>query len=526
MTRVQLLALLFGILLVFSPHIVSGDDDEYDEDDDDEGGSGDDSEKDVVVLTDKNFDDVINKSKFALVEFYAPWCGHCKALAPEYAKAATALKAYDPEIVIAKVDATAETKLGEKFEVRGYPTLKWFVDGEATEYGGGRDEESIVKWVKKKTGPAAVTVESKSDLKSIEEENSVVVVGYFEEFKGDGYDAFINAARKIEDAAFAQTTKSSVAENVGLKEAGVALVKNFEGEERSVVPLSGEITSDAISELVTAEKLPLIIPFTDKSGELIFGSGIDHQVIIVSGGAKLKESDSLLRSVAAEFKGKVIFVTSDTDGEFADPVVQFFGLDADEKKSLQVVGFYSEKNKKYSLEEEVTVESLKAFAQGLLDGTLKARFKSEPVPEDNIEDNVVVIVGKTFDEIVKDKTKDVLVEAYAPWCGHCKQLAPIYSKLGKRFSKVDSVVIAKMDATANEHGDMDVQGFPTIKFFPACDVDNDDDCEVIDYEGERTLKAMTKFLKQNARIPYELPKKKKEEGEAEEESSMGHGGEL
>ncbi len=65
---------------------------------------------------------------------------------------------------------------------------------------------------------------------------------------------------------------------------------------------------------------------------------------------------------------------------------------------------------------------------------------------------VQVVVGTNFERVVLDKSKDVLVEFYAPWCGHCKQLAPVYEELGQTFSGVDSVVIAKVDMTANEVG--------------------------------------------------------------------------
>ncbi|PNX67631.1 protein disulfide isomerase-like 1-4-like [Trifolium pratense] len=93
-------------------------------------------EKDVVVLKDNNFTDVVNKNRFVLVEFYAPWCGHCQALAPEYAAAATELKSEN--VVLAKVDATEESEVSQKFDVQGFPTILFFIDGVHKTYSGQR----------------------------------------------------------------------------------------------------------------------------------------------------------------------------------------------------------------------------------------------------------------------------------------------------------------------------------------------------------------------------------------------------
>merc|ERR1719243_258713 len=112
----------------------------------------------VIVLTDDNFDEELAKHPNILIEFYAPWCGHCKKLAPEYEAAAEVLAKNDPPLAIAKVDATENKKLAERFGIRGFPTLFWFVNGEKQEYNGGRTKDTIVSWVLKKSGPPSTKV--------------------------------------------------------------------------------------------------------------------------------------------------------------------------------------------------------------------------------------------------------------------------------------------------------------------------------------------------------------------------------
>ncbi|KAJ8447790.1 hypothetical protein Cgig2_015153 [Carnegiea gigantea] len=108
----------------------------------------------VVILSPSNFDDVVmDKSKHVLVEFYAPWCGHCKALASTYEKVATAFK-LEKDVVIANLDADKYKDLAEKYGVSGFPTLKFFPknnkDGE--DYEGGRDLDDFVSFINEKCG--------------------------------------------------------------------------------------------------------------------------------------------------------------------------------------------------------------------------------------------------------------------------------------------------------------------------------------------------------------------------------------
>jgi len=225
----------------------------------------------VVVLTPENFDTVVDGSKHVFVEFFAPWCGHCKTLAPEYEIVGESF-GKDKTVVIASVDADAHKELGSRFDVHGFPTLKFFPKGETTPvaYEGGRTAGDIINYVNGKAGT-----------------------------------------------------------NVRVKKAPSA---------------------------------------------------------------------------------------------------------------------------------------------------------------------VSVLTDANFDKIVMDGSKDVLVEFYAPWCGHCKNLAPVWEKLASAYSNEASVVIANVDAdkyrdVGERYG---VTGFPTIKFFPKANKDG------VDYNGGRDIKDFVDFMNKEA----------------------------
>lgn len=119
-------------------------------------------------VTESTFAEHVNGEKNALVEFYAPWCGHCKSLAPEWAIAGDTFQPSD-DIIIAAMDATEAPALAEHYQIQGFPTIKFFAkDGDVNapeEYDGGRQADDIVSWVNEKIGtsrkvkvaPSAVT---------------------------------------------------------------------------------------------------------------------------------------------------------------------------------------------------------------------------------------------------------------------------------------------------------------------------------------------------------------------------------
>jgi protein disulfide isomerase len=139
----------------------------------------------VLVLTEDNFDDVINHFENVLVMFYAPWCGHCKKLKPEYKAAATQLAEEGSETKIAMVDATEHKELGGRFEVQGYPTLKFFIGGTPIDYQGPRDQAGIIKWLNKKTQPSTSILSDSESFEAARSGNEVLVVFFGSEESTD-----------------------------------------------------------------------------------------------------------------------------------------------------------------------------------------------------------------------------------------------------------------------------------------------------------------------------------------------------
>ncbi|KAM9313047.1 protein disulfide-isomerase A3 [Gastrophryne carolinensis] len=475
---------------------------------------------DVLDLTDDDFEDKVHDHQMMLVEFFAPWCGHCKRLAPEYETAATKLKGTVP---LAKVDCTANSNTCNKYGVSGYPTLKIFRDGEESgSYDGPRNADGIVATMKKQAGPASVTIRSLEEFEKLTSGPDAVVIGFFRDLYSDPHNEFLKAANTLrEKYPFAHTDLNELVDKYDNNGEGIVLFRparlanKFE-ESTVAFPADEKISTHKIKKFIQDNIFGICPHLTEDNKELIQGKDLLVAYFDVDYDKNPKGSNywrNRVMKVAKQFldAGKNLNFAIANRKSFGHEVAEF-GLDAS-AGDVPVVGIRTAKGEKYVMQEEFSRDgkALERFLQDYFAGNLKRYMKSEPVPENN-DGPVKVLVAENFDEIVNDESKDVLIEFYAPWCGHCKNLEPKYKELGEKLSGDPNIVIAKMDATANDvPPNYEVRGFPTIYFSPAGNKQSPKR-----YEGGREVSDFLSYLKKEATNPPivkedEKPKKKKKE---------------
>ncbi|KAJ1180173.1 hypothetical protein NDU88_005397 [Pleurodeles waltl] len=477
------------------------------------------SASDVLELTDDNFESETKQRSLVLLEFYAPWCGHCKRLAPEYESAATRLKGV---VSLAKVDCTAHSNTCNKFGVSGYPTLKIFRDGEESgSYDGPRTADGIVSTLKKLAGPASVDLRSTEEFEKFVGDKDASVIGFFRELYGSAHSEFLKAANTLRDNyRFAHTDEEPLVKKYEPDGEGIVLFRPVhlanKFEDSSVSYAEDKISSNKIKKFIQDNIFGICPHMTEDNKDQIQGKDLLVAYYDVDYEKNQKGSNywrNRVMMVAKKFldNGHQLNFAVANRKTFGHEVSEF-GLDGSSGE-LPVVGIKTAKGEKYVMQEEFSRDgkALERFLQDYFDGNLKRYLKSEPIPESN-DGPVKVVVAENFDEIVNEESKDVLIEFYAPWCGHCKNLEPKYKELGEKLSADPNIVIAKMDATANDvPSPYEVRGFPTIFFSPAGQKQNPKK-----YEGGREISDFISYLKKEATNPPNIkeddqPKKKKKE---------------
>ncbi|KAG1752745.1 thioredoxin-like protein [Suillus paluster] len=448
---------------------------------------------DVLALTKDTFSSSVNPESLILVEFYAPWCGHCKALAPHYEEAATSLK--EKEIKLAKVDCVDQADLCQEYGVQGYPSLKVFRNGEPTDYSGARTADGIISYMVKQTLPAVSQVTA-SNLNEFQNADKIVVLAYVSSTTGAPVPEFSAAAQKNRDEyLFGITSDAEAISAAGVTPPAIVVYRNFD-EHASDYPYP--VSAATVSEIegwVKQLSIPILGEVNGETFSMYAASGKPIVYLFVEpANEKSDEVITALKPVAAKYRSEVHFVWIDATkfGEHAKAL----NLAEPKWPSLVIQNLETQSKYPYDQNKPIEADAVSTMVADYLAGTLAPKLKSQPIPESQ-DENVFTLVGDQFDEVVFDDSKDVFIEIYATWCGHCKRLKPIWDSLGDHFAGVkDQLIIAKFEGSENDlpvSAPFRVSSFPTLKFKPA------GSREFLEYNGDRELESFVAYVEEHAK---------------------------
>lgn len=354
----------------------------------------------MVVLTDKTFKSQLAPSEqITLVKFFAPWCGHCKSMAPAWVDLAKDQED-DESIMIAEVDCTTDSATCTDNGVKGYPTIKAFKGTEEIEkYAGARNIAGFKAALKKYKGSAPEP--TKAPAAKAEEKPK-------EAAKPAG-----SGAPELTEDNFASTIAT-----------GATMVKFY-------APWCGHCKSMAAGW----EELADIRKTTQP-------------------GVTIASVDCTTQNPICKEHGVKGF-----------PTILFF----QDGKNL---GKHQGARDNASLQKSI------------------AKFMNPEAAEE--EDTATAKTVEDFNKKISGKF--AFVKFYAPWCGHCKKLAPVWEELTTKFGDNASVEIIKVDCTAPEGkeicGAAGVRGYPTLNYFDG----TKDVKSGTKYSGARDLASLEKFV--------------------------------
>uniref|UniRef100_A0A669DED6 Protein disulfide-isomerase n=1 Tax=Oreochromis niloticus TaxID=8128 RepID=A0A669DED6_ORENI len=424
------------------------------------------SRRDVLELGDADFDYLATEHETMLVKFYAPWCGHCKKLAPEFEKAASRLKG---SVQLAKVDCTANSETCSRFGVSGYPTLRIFRYGkDSAPYDGPRTAEGIYETMRRQTGPDSMHLKTKDDLKAFVNNHDASIVGtrsrVFSGTDSPRLAEFLKAATLLrEQFRFAHSTNLCV-----LLFRPPRLTNAFED---SVVIFRDYLTIGSLRRFIRDHIYGLCPHMTIENRDRLRVRDLLTAYYDLDYHHNLPGSNywrNRVMKVASKYVGRGLTFSVANKKDFLLELEEDFGMGTSDGGELPFITIRTRLGHKYTMREEFTRDgaSLQRFLEDYFAGRLKRYIKSEPIPEKN-SGAVKVVVAESFDQVVNDPDKGVLIQFFSPSCPHCKKLEPVYGELADTLRSDPKIVIAKMNAVANDVPlGYDVQGFPTIYFAP------------------------------------------------------------
>ena len=440
----------------------------------------------LMVLNDSNFDLALKKYDKMMVFFTETWCVRCQNFFPKFKIVMDRFK--DKNITFAKCHITGLKNISARYNIsiRELPYVKLFIKGDVINYKEKYDEKNIIKFIIKKTESNLLELKSEENVKKFIDENELSII-YFGDNK-EQIEILNKISNKNEEILFGLVSNKEIINKFKAKQNSIVLFKNFE-EKRN--DLTENLTKENIEYFISKQSKHKIIEFSNESSQLIFGKKINSLFLLVKSKREVNLRKILI-NVINKYKGDIQIVISNMLGSLPE----FLGVKKEDLPAIILVDFKNNNINKYKFLEEINENNLLKFLENWEKNKLKLYLRSEEEPEKN-DKNVYKLVGKTFNKIVLESNKDVLVKFYIPSCGECKILNIFYEKVAERLKNNKNLIIAEIDLSVNDIENIKIKQFPTLLFWPAKNKK-----KYIKFKGNNRISEIEKFLIKN--VPYKL----------------------
>ncbi|XP_008282611.1 protein disulfide-isomerase [Stegastes partitus] len=444
-------------------------------------------EKDGILQLQKgNFNRALKKYKQLLVHFYAPLTVQGYRATAAFEGAAAELQG--SEVKLATVDVTKEKELAKELDAADQHTIRLYLSGDKLNPVScpvPQSSASILTWLKRRAGSAADLI---TDLSQSEASEELTVVGYFKELNHEYVQMFYAAAIDLPDINFVVTQNDEVTSKYGLTHDVVLLLKK--SKLIQAYRMTPQTSKEELIVFITVYQMDPVTEYNGQTVTQILSLPVlNHALLFVNkSSADFEEIFSAFNSAAEAFRLKILFVYVDVNELRNGRMMEYFRVRDFEAPLIRLVNLTDHVT--YHLPSDtLNVENIKAFCQSYLEGKAKPKMQSEPIPEGWDEKPVKELVGMTLEKVGFNPDKTVFVLFYLPYSRASRALFPLWEELAEAFKHREDVVIARMDASANDIN-LSVQGaYPSLCLFPALYAER-----VVVYTGKRNVKDLLKFV--------------------------------
>eukprot|EP00741_Cyanophora_paradoxa_P022447 tig00021489_g21673.t1 len=455
----------------------------------------------VVVLADEGFDEYVGsiQQRVALVEFYAPWCKHCKKFAPEYAEAARLLR---ERAAVLKVDGTKNDALATRFEIRSFPTIFAISDGGRTvqKYEGDLSTEALVRYVDALLSPDVEEVFRAEDIEERGREHPAIAVGFL--LRGRARAAFDSVSAEMKsEVKFLSVDDAEIARRFNVSGPYLAMLRRF--DEPVVSIPAGKMNATEIKHWVQTYDVRLLDVIDSGNSRKYVGRGrpVGYLFLDPSSEAASRAASRAVRRVALKYRGLAYFVIAERSlfdkmyagSEAAGAPGARFGVEAPGG-----LHFLLDPARDAASEEDVD-----GFVAAVLRGRAEPYVRSQPAPTDDdrrAAAPVQILVGRTLLQEVRESQRDLFVLFHDPRCGACQAYGPVWREVARALQDLRSVTVAQIDATANDYPGFKVSSYPTLYFVGA------DGGRRVRFEGDRSSAAeLLAFVAEHSSFEVRMP---------------------